>query len=130
MANTSPNPAYNFLPIFIATNLRFPSNSPHAGYPCNASVASVKIKLDDLRRLFRRREELPFLHGVLARLHQQGMAADYPRAAYVPIRRNDHFDLDFAGNAHPAGQLRVRRRSLYFHLTLAIVRVRLLRACA
>src|SRR5215467_3637029 len=128
MVSTSPNPAYIFLPIFIAKNLRFPSNPP-VSTP-GALVAAVKIKLDHLRAFFRGRKKPPFLHRILAGLHQQRMAADHARTPHTAVWRDDHFDLDLARNVHAASQFGIGRRSLALDLALSVIRVRLLRGRA
>src|SRR5262245_48702282 len=133
MARTSPNPAYIFLPMFIAENLTSPQTARKRADIRELTddlAVSVKIKFDDLCSFFRRGKVLPFFHSVLACLDQQWMSANYARAAYVPIRRDDDFDFDFAGHVHPARQLGIGRRSFCLDLALSIVRVRLLRGCA
>jgi len=90
------------------------------------SLGRVEIKLDDLSAFLGRREELPFLDGVLASLDQQRMASDHASAANFALGSDHHFDFDFTGYVHPASEFRINRGDFGFNLSLAIVRVRLL----
>src|ERR1700737_1398619 len=67
-------------------------------------LTGTKFKLNNLTALFRRRHKLPFLHGILACLSEQGVSPDDPRAFHMTVRRDDDFDFDFAGNVHSSGE--------------------------
>jgi len=56
----------------------------------------VEFKLNNLRGLFGGRRELPLLHGVLASLNEQRMAASHARALHAAVAGDDDFDLDLA----------------------------------
>src|SRR5205814_7851504 len=88
---------------------------------CERASICVKIDFDNLRCLFWRRKEFPFLHSVLAGLYQKRMTADHASAAYVAIGRDDDFDLYFAGYVHPACELRIGGRIFRFDLTFAFI---------
>src|SRR5262249_3501108 len=84
-------------------------------------VVILKIEFDNLSGFFRRREELPLLDGILARLHEQGVAADNTGTANLAIRRDDYLNFDFAGDVHALCELGIGRRGLALDLALAIV---------
>jgi hypothetical protein len=87
-----------------------------------ASLVGMKIKFNNLRGLFGRRRKLPFLHGVLASLHEQGVSPDDSRAFHTTVRRDDDFDFHFARNIHPFREIGIRGSRLGFDLALGFVR--------
>src|ERR1700679_832233 len=81
-------------------------------FSIGALLLLVKIELHNLRGLFGRGQKLPVLDRVLAGLHENGMAADDPRALDVTVGSDDHLDFDFAGDAHAASEFRIHGRDL------------------
>src|SRR5260370_40328099 len=70
-------------------------------------LVAMKLKFDNLRGFFGRRDKLPLFHGVLASLNEQGVSADDPRAFHMSVRSDDYFDFDLAGNIHPLSKFRI-----------------------
>src|SRR5579864_4136864 len=89
---------------------------------------SAKLEFHNLRGLFRRRRELPFLDRVLARLNEQGMPAHDSCGLDVSIRANHDLDFDFARDIHSAGEFRVHWRNLALDLALRFIGASRLRA--
>jgi len=87
----------------------------------------MKVKLDNLRRLFPRRIESPFLGCRNRRLCEHGMAANETCYSYMPIRRNHDFDFHLAENPHPPCKLGVAGRDLRADLSLTLFDRALLR---
>src|SRR4029077_6983667 len=90
-------------------------------------IRTAKIKFDNLSGLFRRGEELPFLHSILASLHKQRVTADDASAAHFAVGRDNDFNLDLSRHADALGEFGIGRRGLALNLALTFVRVRLLR---
>src|ERR1700676_2048985 len=129
-ARRVPEPMYSFLPMVIANCLRSPRfaacfRAPPAERPLAHARFLVprplKIEFDNLRGLFRRRHELPFLDGVLADLNEQRMSADHARACDMAIGCDDDFNFDFSGNVHAPRELGIRWRGFVLDLALAFV---------
>src|SRR5260370_19229700 len=75
-------------------------------------LIGMKIKFNNLGGLFGRRHKLPFLHGVLASLDEQGVSPDDPRAFHTSLGCDDDFDFDFSGNVHSFCEVRIQRTRL------------------
>src|SRR6267378_3737935 len=88
-------------------------------------LIGMKLKFNNLRALFGRRHKLPFLHGVLACLNEQGVSPNNARGFHTSVRRDDDLDFDSAGNVHPFCEFRILRCRLGLDLALGFVR----RAC-
>src|SRR5260370_1095218 len=80
------------------------------------SLIGMEFKFNNLRALFGRRHKLPFLHGVLACLNEQGMPPDAPRAFHTTVGRGDVFVFAFAINVHSSGELGILRCRLGLNL--------------
>src|SRR5258708_35935152 len=92
----------------------------------NRAVLLLKIEFNHLRRLFRRGFELPFLDRLLTRLDENRVSAQGARRLHAAIGGDDDFDFDFAGDVHPASELRNHWRDFCFNLALAFFNGRLL----
>src|SRR5690348_15575630 len=90
-------------------------------FTANLLVTTSKLELHNLRGLFRRGHELPFLDRVLTGLNEQRMATDDSGALHAALCRDHHFDFHFARDVHPLGQFRVSRRYLGLDLAFAFV---------
>src|SRR5258708_238763 len=122
-----PNPPYSFFPMVIAKCLHSPQQCSDGricrNEPCPTFhlVIGVELKFDNLRGFFRRSDKLPFFDGVLASLNEQGMSTHDPCAFHASVWRDHDFDFDLAGNVHPLGEFRIRRRRLGLDLASGFV---------
>src|SRR5712672_507816 len=85
-------------------------------------LVGMKLKFDNLGGFFRRRHELPFLHGVLASLDEQGMATHNASALHMTVRRDNDFNLDLAGHVHALCEFWIDWQCLGFYFALRFVR--------
>src|ERR1700674_1935222 len=115
--------------MVIAKCLRSPQQSSvemtaSAGttFPQLFPLIGMKLKFNNLGGLFRRGHKLPFLHGVLASLNEQGVSPDDPRAFHTSLGRDDDFDFNFSANVHSPCQFRIQRRRLGLDLALGFIR--------
>src|SRR5262249_20600632 len=90
------------------------------------AACTCEIELDNLRRLFRGRKELPLLDRIRAGLQEERMAADGARALDVAVGCDDDFNFDFAADAHALGEFRIARRNASLDFALAFVGARTL----
>src|SRR2546423_3650756 len=132
MANTDPNPTYNFLPIVIANYLRSPlQGGPHSGRSRQNVLRPIRlavpreIEFDHLCALLRRGHKSPLLHGVETSLDQQRMPTNRPSAFHATLGSNDHFDFDLAGHVHALGQFGINRGDPGLDLALTFLTNRL-----
>src|SRR5260370_14137541 len=85
------------------------------------SLIGMEFKFNNLRAIFGRRHKLPFLHGVLACLNEQGLSPDDPRAFYTTVRRDDGFHFDFASNVLSSCKLVILRGRIVRVIAFAFV---------
>src|SRR5579863_6554334 len=78
----------------------------------------MKFEFNDLRGLFVRGHELPFLDRVFARLHEQRMSAKHSRALHMTVGCDNDFNLHSARHVHALRELRIRWSNTRLHFAL------------
>src|SRR6202034_2738251 len=122
-ASMAPNPQYSFLPMVMFKSLHFPvPMSPRAMERVALLRLSVEGELDDFRAFLGRWLEVPFLHRLERRVHQQRAAAHHLGGHDMSVRRDRRFDLHLAGHVHLLRERRIVRS--YTDANLALTRIR------